>query len=180
MENDYYALALHGRVSFDSQPMRRSPNVYLTATVEHHPEGFLSVGALDDDLATLWGNLHFDFQVEGRLPLLIGSSDLHWIEPYALFELYSANKGRDPRLPLVEIDNRRVTVEGGVVCPKCFRLGLFAQSVFGRDYYNIQFSQNPSRFQVGIVFDTSFGRIPPRELRSSDPGHAPDPDPVPD
>jgi hypothetical protein len=108
-------------------------------------------GGLQEELVPLWGRWHAHAELEGRYH--------HPSQPalgygYARYRIDAMSGGQDPLLPEVGAGNWRHTGEFGVILAKAHGLGLFVRLVTGREYYNIEFTQEVTRFQGGITIDT--------------------------
>jgi hypothetical protein len=163
---NYSGVTLNGRHSWGVRPHSRALSVLGSAGVQLHHD--FPGGGLDfsptGDISRLWGRVHGAAELEGRWNLRNQAAS--WAgEVYGRYRLDLASGGSDPRLPGVTARHDAHTGELGWICTRLFGLGAFVRVVGGRESYNIEFTQSPTRFQFGVVIDTS-GTVPPVALRA--------------
>jgi hypothetical protein len=170
---DYTGLTFVVRKSWVSGETLHKLDLLGHAGVQvHHnfPGGGLGTDP-DGDLSHLWGRWHGHVEGEARWnPTDRADGWLGYL--YVRGRLDAANGGHDARLPSVEAEPLSYLGEVGAISAKLEGVGLFLRAVGGREYYNIEFTQSPWRFQLGIVIDTS-GNIPPIGRRPIDRGPSP-------
>jgi hypothetical protein len=155
---NYLGLDVHLRWS--PQAAFEGPVAALLGTLGAQFHHDVPGGGLPEELERLWGRWQAHAELEGRY--------YHPSEPalgygYARYRLDAMSGGSDPLLPGIEASHWRQTAELGVVVDKWQGLGLFARLVAGREYYNIEFTQEVTRLQAGLTIDTS-GQAAPLEL----------------
>jgi hypothetical protein len=157
---DYTGATLVGRYSWGTRRHSRALSLSGALGGQYHhnvPAAGLS-DAPDSDLTQLWGHWHGSGEVELRWNIL-NQEDSAAGEPYLRCRLDLASGGSDLRLPGVSARHDARTAELGWVWSKLYGLGVFARVVAGREYYNIEFTQSPTRLQFGVVIDTA-GHVP--------------------
>jgi len=158
---DYTGLTLDGRYSWGTRPHSRALSLIGMLGGQFH-HNFPGAG-LDDtptgDLRRLWGRWHGLAEVE--LNWNIANQEEAWAGVlYGRYRLELASGGADARLPGVTARHDAHVAEVGWICTRLHGLGFFARVVAGREYYNIEFTQSPTRLQFGVVIDSN-GNVPP-------------------
>jgi hypothetical protein len=157
---DYTGATLNGRYSWGVRPHSRALSLLggLGGSYHHNFPGGGLGDSPDGDLTKLWGRLHGS--VEGEARWNVWNEERSWAgDLFGRYRLDLASGGSDPRLPGVTARHDRHTMEVGWICTRLFGLGAFVRVVTGREYYNIEFTQAPTRVQFGIVIDTA-GNVP--------------------
>ncbi|MCP4604647.1 MAG: hypothetical protein GY847_29690 [Proteobacteria bacterium] len=163
------------RHSWDATHESRRTSLIASAGLQFHHN--FPFGGLEDDLRELWGRWHALVGTEIRFKPV--NRRKHWAGYlYGRYRIdLMIDGGRDSLIPGVEARRDSHTGEIGWICTKLLGIGLFLRVAGGREYYNIQFTQDVTRFQFGLVIDTS-GKAPVLEVRPAPP--EPDVPPPPD
>ena len=160
---NYLGLTGHVRHSWGATHETQRLSLIGLAGIQFH-HGF-PAGGLDSDLVGLWGRWHALAGVELR-GRPVKKPD-HWWSSGYIYARYRLDLmldgGSDERIPDIEARRDLHIGELGWIWPELFGLGLFVRVVGGRDYYNIQFTQDVTRVQLGLVIDTS-GEAPKLEV----------------
>ena len=144
-----------------------------TTGIQYHYNNFLP-GGLDPLLKKLWGKWHLNNSLEfrfrpgrlnpapKRLDDSFGERFARWLGfAYVKWDLdVLIDGGEDKRMSGVSAPRTRNIWELGFFpnIKKVLGWGFYARVIQGREYYNIQFTQNVTRFQAGLVYN-SFGKI---------------------
>jgi hypothetical protein len=162
---NYSGVTMDGRYSWGTRPHSRALSVIGKLGFQYHhdvPGGGLD-SSPDGDIRQLWGHWHGLGELEVDWNIL--NQEESWAGiVYARYGLELASGSVDARLPGVRARHDTHVAEAAWICTKLYRLGLFVRVVAGRDYYNIEFTQSPTRFQFGLVIDTA-GQAPSLNLR---------------
>jgi hypothetical protein len=174
-------LGLNAHLRWSPQADLRGPIASVLGTLGGQFHHDFPGGGLPDELAPSWGRWHAHGELEARR--------YHPKQPalgyaYGRYRLDAMTGGRDPMVESLDAAHWRHTAELGVVSSQLHDLGLFLRLVTGREYYNIEFTQEVTRLQFGLLIDT-FGQ-PARyqlltrdeqdQIRGPSGGDAPPPD----
>jgi hypothetical protein len=147
-------------------------NLLFSGGVQHHHE--FPIGGLGDDFRALWGTWHE--YLEGEVRWNPNNETESAGYGYGRVRVDHAGGGRDPQFPDLRVPSNLWAGEMGWISRTMFNLGFFIRAMSGREYYNIEFTQNVKRIQIGVTIDST-GHIPSLEGRSSRSGR---PSPPPD